>query len=227
MDIILRRETEKDYRAVEELTREAFWNIYVPGCSEHLILHRLRGAKAFVRELDYVAVQGGKIAGSIVYAETAVISPAGAAHKVLTFGPVSVAPELQGRGIGSALIKNTLRLARKTDWPAVVIYGDPEYYRRFGFRASKEFGITGKNGKFPAALLVLELRENAPANIAGFFDEGSAYDEAGEKELEEFDRQFPPKEKGYLKSQDRFRELSEMFLQGPPAPRTGAQTVTP
>jgi predicted N-acetyltransferase YhbS len=54
MEISLRLEEEKDYRIVEELTREAFWNLYIPGYDEHLLVHNLRKSKEYVKNLDFV-----------------------------------------------------------------------------------------------------------------------------------------------------------------------------
>lgn len=98
MDIIVGRENESDYRTVEELTREAFWNLYVPGCSEHFILHNLRNSRDFIPELDFIAEKEGKIVGNIVYSRGIIKDRQGAEKAVLCFGPVSVLPALQNRG---------------------------------------------------------------------------------------------------------------------------------
>jgi predicted N-acetyltransferase YhbS len=217
MKLTLRRETRADYRAVEELTREAFWNVHYPGCDEHLLARHLREAGAFVPELDFVAVYQNKtgflnksIVGSIMYVETRVIG-AGAAHGVLTFGPISVLPAYQNRGVGTALIEHTKARARKMGYPGIIIYGDPAYYGRFGFRAAKEYGITNREGRYPAALLALELSPRALDAVAGIFDEGEIY-EVDQAELAEYEKSFPEKAKGFSPSQDRFKELSSKFL---------------
>jgi predicted N-acetyltransferase YhbS len=210
MEIKLRQENEKDYEIVEEITREAFWNLHFPGCCEHLLIHNLRNAKEFIKELDFVAIFNNEIVGNIVYAETKVKN-SNTERTVLTFGPVSVLPEYQNKGIGSKLINHTVQLAKEMDYKAVIIYGDPEYYKRFGFKASKEYGITNKDKKYPAALLVLELYPNALTGITGIFDEGVAY-EIDEKELEEFEKRFDRKEKAVTKSQERFMEIANKYL---------------
>ena len=142
MEITLRPEEERDYRLVEHITREAFWNVYKPGCDEHFILHNLRGAPSFIRELDYVAEADGEVAGNIVYSRGTVADAAGTAHEVIGFGPVSVLPALQGRGIGARLIRHTLGLAREAGHRGVIIFGNPAYYHRFGFENAARFGIT-------------------------------------------------------------------------------------
>jgi len=210
MDIIIRLEEEKDYRAVEELTREAFWNIHFPGADEHYLVHVLRKAKEFVKELDFVVCIDNKIAGNIMYAESKIIDT-DKEHTVLTFGPLSVLPEYQNKGLGSKLINHTIPLAKQMGYRAILIYGHPDYYNRFGFKASKEYNITNKEGKFPAALLVLELYPNALDGIHGVFDEGPAY-QINAEEAAEFDKGFPVKEKFKTQSQERFLEISAKIL---------------
>jgi predicted N-acetyltransferase YhbS len=217
MEIELRLEKEEDYRAVEEITREAFWNLHFPGCDEHLLVRNLRRAKEFVPALDFVAISNNKIVGNIVYAEASVKSESGHSRTVLTFGPVSVLPEYQKKGIGSKLIRHTIPLAKEMGYNAIIIYGDPAYYERFGFRASKEFHITDKEKKYPAALLVLELSPNALhtehslGGVEGIFDEGAAY-EVDKEEAEEFDKGFEKKEKLVTKSQEEFAKISNIYL---------------
>ena len=210
MTIELRLEEEKDYRAVEELTREAFWNVHFPGCEEHLLIHNLRKTKEFVHDLDIVAVYNHEIVGNIVYVETTITSIA-KEYTVLTFGPISVLPQYQNKGVGSKLINHTIRLATEKDYKAIIIYGDPEYYKRFGFKASKEYNITDKDKNYPSALLVLELHPKALTGIEGIFDEGDIY-EIDETELEDFEQEFKSKEKGFAKTQERFQELINNYL---------------
>ncbi|MFA0815162.1 MAG: GNAT family N-acetyltransferase [Anaerofustis sp.] len=206
MDIILRNETEADWRAVEELTREAFWNVYVPGCCEHYLAHVMRESELFIPELDFVAEADGKIVGNIMYAHSMVAEGDDKIYPVITFGPVSVLPAYQKQGVGSRLIRHTLDLAKKMGYPAVFIYGDPAYYSRFGFVPAETYRIKNASGKYADALQVLELEKGAMEDISGRFCEGAIYD-IDEKEAEAFDAQFPPKEKGYLPSQDRFMEM--------------------
>ena len=210
MEIILRLEEEKDYRTVENVTREAFWNNHVPGCDEHLLIHNLRKTKDFIKELDFVAIFNEKIIGNIVYVKSKIINN-DIEHTVLTFGPLCVLPEYQNKGIGSKLINHTIKLSKEMGYKAIIIYGDPEYYKRFGFKASKEYKITNGNKKYPVALLVLELYQNALNCIEGIFDEGKIY-EVNQNELEDFEKGFVKKEKGYSKTQDRFNELLDKYL---------------
>jgi predicted N-acetyltransferase YhbS len=210
VEIELRQEEEKDYRLVEEVTREAFWDLYVPGCNEHFLVHNLRKTEEFVKELDFVAFCNYDILGNIVYAE-AKVRGNDREYTVLTFGQVSVLPEYQKKGIGSWLINHTVKLAKEMGYKAILIYGDPEYYKRFGFKASKEYGITNRDKKYPAALQVLELYPGALTGIEGIFDEGRVYEIDG-NEAAEFDKRFYPKEKTVTETQAKFLEMANKFL---------------
>jgi predicted N-acetyltransferase YhbS len=206
MDITIRREEPRDYRIVEELTREAFWNLHVPGCDEHLLAHNLRGTAVFVPELDFVAEADGEVVGSIMFCRAKVAEDGGGGREVLTFGPVSVWPRLQRKGIGGALIRHSLKAAAEMGFTAVLIYGDPAYYCRFGFKPAEAFGIRTSEGRFHPALQALELVPGALAGISGRFFEGEAY-HVDPEELAEFDKQFPYKEKFETESQKRFLEM--------------------
>ena len=210
MEIELRIEEEKDHRIVEELTREAFWNIHTPGCDEHLLIHNLRKSKEFIKDLDFLAIYENKIVGNIVYVKSNIIDKT-KEYTILTFGPISILPKYQNNGIGTKLIKHTIKLSKEMGYKAIVIYGDLEYYKRFGFVQSKRYKITDKEGKYPAALLVLELHKNALDGIKGKFDEGKIY-EVNEKDLREFEKRFEKKKKEKTKTQERFNELSNEYL---------------
>ena len=200
MDITIRLEQREDYRTVEEMTREAFWNLFVPGCDEHLLAHKLRDCAAFIDELDFVAVSEGKIVGNIMYCRAAVLDDSDVEHEVICFGPVSVWPQLQGKGIGGALIRHSLEEAAKMGFGAVLIYGDPGYYHRFGFEPAKKYGIKTSEGGYLAALMALELTPGALSDISGRFIDGDQYI-IDPQELAEFEKTFPYKEKFVTESQ--------------------------
>ena len=215
--IELRPEGAEDRRPVEELTREAFWNVYGPGCAEHYLVHIMREDPAFVPELDYVAAQGGQVVGSILYTRAEILGDDGEERPVLCFGPISVLPRKQGQGVGLALIGRTKDLARRMGHRAIVITGDPEYYRRAGFVPAETFGIRTAGDEYAAALLACELEPGALADAAGRFVEAPVY-QLDEKAVEEFDQGFPPREKrSGLPSQRRFLELAAQSR-----PRDGA-----
>ncbi|HWP51228.1 MAG TPA: N-acetyltransferase [Clostridia bacterium] len=198
--ISIRPETERDYRIVENLTRDAFWDIYKPGCDEHLLAHKLRQCKAFLPELDFVAVHDDCIVGNIMYSVAQVIDDSGCAHPVLTFGPLSVLPACQKQGVGAALVRHTLAIARKISYPAVVIFGRPYYYHRFGFVNAEKFGITTREGTNFDAFMALELHKGALKGITGKFNEDAVFD-IDTAEVEVFDKAFPYREKHVTETQ--------------------------
>lgn len=209
MSIVLRLEEPSDYRQVEELTRESFWNVNYPGCDEHYLIHTMRGSGAFISQLDFVALYEGEIAGNIMYARSEILCDDGKVREVLTFGPLSVLPKYQKQGIGSRLVEHTKALARGMGFKAVLIYGDPLYYRRLGFFPAEQFKIRTQGNKYHAALLACELYEDALKGITGRFCEGSVY-EIDAHQAAEFDKNFPPKQKLVTPSQKRFSELLAM-----------------
>lgn len=209
-NIEIRLEQREDYRAVEELTREAFWNLYTPGCDEHLLIHNLRKSPAFLPELSFVALLDGRLAAHIAYTKSRVVDRLNNTHDTITFGPLSVLPVLQRQGLGSALVEYSMAAARKLGHSAVIIYGSPDYYSRFGFKSGKAFGISRPDGKFPRALQVLELREGALGGIEGRFYE-SPDSEVDPKEAERFEETFPYKEKLVTDTQREFQIISNSF----------------
>jgi len=197
MNIYIRRETPADYRTVEELTREAFWAFWEPNqtiCNEHLLVNRLRSAQSFVPELDFVAEQDGKIVGHIIYTKSKIIDDAGHEYETLTFGPLSVLPECQNRGIGKALMLRSFDEATLLGYRAVLIFGHPDYYPRVGFRRAAEFGITTSDGNVFDPFMVYTLYDGALDGIHGRYFIDPVYEQLTEDDALEFDKQFPSKE---------------------------------
>jgi predicted N-acetyltransferase YhbS len=205
MKVNLRLEEPSDYRAVEELTREAFWNRHVPGCDEHYLLHIMRGCESFIRELDTVAEINGEIVGNIVYTKAKILGDDGISRDILCFGPVSVLPVLWAKGIGSMLIQHTISRAKELGYRAILIYGDPEYYKRFGFVPAETFGIGSADNMYMDALQGLELWDGALSECRGRFFEDAVY-HINEAAAADFDKTFPQKElRNDLPYQERFR----------------------
>lgn len=205
MDI--RTESPADHAAVEALTREAFWNVYGPGCFEHWLVSVLRHAPAFVPELSLVAEEGGRIIGHAMHTKARILTDSGAEAEVLCLGPISVLPEAQRQGIGGRLIAEARERARALGYRAIALCGDPAYYGRHGFIPAETKGIRTADDRYAAALQVCELFEGALDGLGGRYEEDGAFalDEAA---AEAFDRQFPPKEKlTGTPSQMRFLEL--------------------
>ncbi|MGN0674372.1 MAG: GNAT family N-acetyltransferase [Oscillospiraceae bacterium] len=191
----IRLETEKDYFENENLTREAFWDVYRPGCSEHLVLHDLRSSSAFIKELDLVAEENGKLIGNIVYAK--MYRDGVMCNDIIGFGPVSVLPEMQKKGIGSKLINESLKMAKEMDFKAVMITGDSNYYSRFGFVSASSFDVhlSGIPLEDEAPFfMALELEKGFLSTHSGVYDFDGKYN-VSDIMLEEFEKLFPPKMK--------------------------------
>lgn len=209
--LIIRNEMENDYGTVENITRNAFWNINVPGCCEHYLAHILRRHKDFISELDLVAELDGRIIGNIMYTKAALIDETGEEKEILTFGPVCIAPEFQRRGYGKRLIEYSLKKAVEMGYGAVVIFGHPSNYISIGFKSCKKYDVSVSGGGHPCAMLVKELADGFLDGGKWVYRESPAYD-FDEKDAEEYDKKFPPKEKGYRKSQEEFYIYSRSVL---------------
>ena len=195
-NLIIRLEDPKDYRTVEELTRTAFdtpdrverSKINCP--MEHHMVHRLR-EKDGIMDLSFVAEMDGKIVGHIIYSNAYILQPDGSKADVLNFGPISVLPELQKMGIGGALMRHSIEKAKQQGYGAILFFGHPDYYPRFGFAPASEFGITDCNGDNYPAFMAMELKEHFFENISGKFIEADIYnDDLNREQAKEFDRQF-------------------------------------
>lgn len=209
-NIKLRNEEPLDYREVEELTREAFWNQYVPGCNEHYLLHIMRNSDSFIRKLDFVAELDGKVVANIVYTKSKIIGDNGEIYDVFTFGPISVLPEYQGLGIGGILIKHTKELAKELGYRAVLIYGDPGYYSKFGFVEAENYDIRTSDNMYAVPLQALELYQGSLSDCSGCFFEDSVF-EIEETSAIEFDKGFLKKDRqSGLPSQKRFIQFVNM-----------------
>ena len=97
-DVIIRFENKGEYREVENLIRESFWNVYRPGCSEHYVIHVLRDDPAFVKELDFVMEKDGVLIGQNMFMKTVINVDDGRDIEVLTMGPICITPELKRKG---------------------------------------------------------------------------------------------------------------------------------
>lgn len=212
MELTIRPETTADHRAVEEMTREAFWNQHVPGCDEHYLVHCLRSHPDFVPGLDLVAELEGEIVGNVMYTKCRLTDEEGREKEILTFGPLTVRPGFQRRGIGKALLERSFAIAREMGYDTIVIFGNPGNYVSRGFRSCKKLGVSTPGGGFPCAMLVKELVTGALAGHSWVYGESPAYevDRAG---FEAFDAAFPPREKGWQPSQEEFYIYSHSSLQ--------------
>ena len=140
-DYVIRLEEKEDYREVENLVRESFWNVYKPGCSEHYVIHVLRDDPAFIPELDFVMEQDGKLIGQNMFMKTIIEADDGRTVDVLTMGPIGIIPEMKRKGYGKALLEHSLNKATEMGFGAVLFEGNINFYSKCGFTFAREFGI--------------------------------------------------------------------------------------
>ena len=140
-NLIIRNELESDYKAVEILTREAFWNVNTPGCNEHYLVHVLRTHEDYIPELDFVAEIDGEIVGHIIYSKAKLVDANGNTKNILTFGPLSVLPSYQRKGIGKALLNHSFTKALAMGYDMIVIFGHPSNYIARGFKSCQKYNI--------------------------------------------------------------------------------------
>lgn len=214
MTIEIRREEEKDYHQVEELTRKAFYNVYMPGCTEHYLVHIMRSHKDFVPELALVLedTETGRIIGNVMYTKARLVDENGGEKTILTFGPVSILPEYQRKGYGKRLLEASFEKARELGYEAIVIFGSPANYVGSGFFSCKRYRVSPEGGSYPAAMLVKELKEGALGGRAWTYYDSPVmnFDEEAAKR---FDDRMEPMEKKVLPSQEEFYILSHSVIQ--------------
>ncbi len=202
-DITIRLERTEEYRDVEALVRDAFWNVYRPGCYEHYVLHVLRDDPAFVKELDFVMEQDGRLIGQNVFMRTVIEADDDRTVPVLTMGPICVLPELQRKGYGKALLDVSLEKAAALGYGAVLFEGDIAFYGNSGFDYASAFGIRYHDLPDDADASFFLCRELLPGyleGITGVYQTPPAY-YVDDSAVEAFDKGFPPKEKQKLPGQ--------------------------
>lgn len=200
----IRLENKEDYYQVEKLTREAFWDVYRPGCNEHLVLHNLRKVDSFIKELDYVVIENGQIVGNIVYSRMFTGTDRTMSNEVISFGPISVHPDYQGKGIGKKMIDYTLNKAKEMGYKAVLITGNHNYYNPLEFVSASKYKIylPGMSENDEATFFMAkELEEGYLTKHSGVYDFDKCF-EVNEEELEHFENKFPYKPKREARETD-------------------------
>ena len=199
----IRLEEKKDYRAVEDLVRESFWNVYRPGCSEHYVIHILRDDPAFIPELDFVMEQDGRIIGQNMFMKTIIEADGGRTIPVLTMGPICVTNDLKRQGYGKALLDYSLEKAAALGFGAVLFEGNIDFYGKSGFDYASKFDIRYHDlpeGADASFFLCKELIPGYLDGISGVYQTPQGY-YVDDADVEEFDKQFPYKEKLKLPGQ--------------------------
>ena len=198
--IEIRNEEERDYKKVEEVTRAAFWNLYVPGCDEHYLTHIMRSHEDFIRDLDFVIEVDGEIVGNIMYTKAKLIDESGEEKDILTFGPVCILPEYQRAGYGKKIIEHSFDKAAALGFDVIVIFGNPGNYVSRGFKSCKKYNICVSDGGYPAAMLVKELKPGALDGRKWIYHQSAVY-EIDQEEARRFDDSLEKWEKKHLPCQ--------------------------
>ena len=202
-DCIIRLERTEEHRETETLVREAFWNVYRPGCLEHYVLNQLRNDEAFVPELNFVMEKDGRLIGQNMFMRAVIKADDGSDLPIMTMGPICITPELQGEGYGKILLDYSLEKAAELGCGALCFEGNINFYGKSGFTYAIKFGIRYHGlpeGADASFFLCKELKKGYLDGISGEYTPPKGYfvDEA---QAEEFDKQFPPKEKLKLPTQ--------------------------
>ena len=189
----IRWEEKKEYREVENLVREAFWNVYRPGCLEHYVLHQLRSDPAFVPELDFVMEKDGQLIGQNMFMRAVIKTDDGRDIPIMTMGPICIAPEYKRKGYGKILLDYSLEKAAELGAGALCFEGNIDFYGKSGFDYARKFGIRYHDlpeGADDSFFLCKELKPGYLDGITGEYapPQGYLVDEA---EAEAFDGAFP------------------------------------
>ena len=211
-NVIIRKEEQKDWEIVENITREAFYNLYVPGCVEHYLVHIMRKHEDFIPELDFVLERNGHVIGNIMYTKSRLIDENGIEKEILTFGPVSILPAYQRMGYGKMLLEHSFQAAMQLGYDVIVIFGSPGNYISRGFKSCKKYNVCMENGKYPAAMMVKELFPHALDGHKWIYHDSPVM-AISEEEAERYDNTLEPLEKKQLPSQEEFYIMSHSFVE--------------
>ena len=210
--VIIRNEKESDYSIVEEITRKAFYNLYIPGCIEHYLVHIMRNHEDFIPELDFIAELDGQVIGNIMYTKAKLVDESGFEKEILTFGPISVLPEYQRKGYGKLLMEHSFQEAARLGYDVIVIFGSPANYVGRGFQSCKKYNICLENHKYPAAMMVKELKEHVLDGRKWFYYDSPVMN-IDEEEARRYDDSLEKMEKKHLPSQEEFYIISHSFVE--------------
>lgn len=210
--LIIRNETENDYETVESITREAFYNIYIPGCLEHYLVHVMRSHEDFIKELDFVMELDGEIIGNIMYTKSSLTDESGVKKEILTFGPLCVKPAYQRKGYGKMLMSHSFEKARELGYDVVVIFGSPANYVSSGFVSCRKHHICLEGDKYPAAMLVKELKPGALDEKKRYYHDSPVM-AVSEEDAAAYDAALEKLEKKHLPSQEEFYIMSHSFIE--------------
>ena len=202
----IRLERPEDYRVVEELTREAFWNVYKPGCVEHYVLNQYRNNPDFIPELDFVMEEDGRIIGHVMFSKAELVLADGSRKPSWTFGPISIHPDYKRKGYGLKLLNYSLDKAREMGVGFVCMEGNIEFYKHAGFGLASKLGIHYHSEPKDAEVPYFLAKELIPGWLGGIEatycpPQGYFVADANPDAFETYDASFPKKEKAFREGQ--------------------------
>ena len=209
MEINIRLEKPEDYREVENLTREAFWNVYRPGCLEHYVLNQYRNNPDFIPELDYVMELDDHIMGHVMFSRAELVLDNGEHVPSWTFGPISIHPDYKRKGYGLQLLNYTLERARAMGVGFLCMEGNIDFYRHAGFDLASKYGIHYHDEPYEAEvpyflaqeLIPNWLRDHGIAEATYTPPKGYFVADHHPEDFEAYESTFPKKEKLRLPGQ--------------------------
>ena len=213
----IRLEQPCDYREVEVLTREAFWNVYRPGCTEHFVLNQFRSNPDFIPELDLVMDEDGKIMGHIMFSKAELVLDDGTRCPSWTFGPISIHPDYKRKGYGLKLLNYTLNKAREMGIGFLCMEGNIDFYKHAGFGLASKMGIhyhaEPRDAEVPyflaQELIPGWLKNNGISEATYNPPKGYFVAEANPEAFAAYEATFPPKEKLRLPGQLTYDGIME------------------
>ena len=205
-NINIRLERKEEYREVENIVRESFWNVYRPGCQEHYVLKCMRNDPDFVPELDFVMEKDGKLIGQNIFVKAKIKADDGRDISIMTMGPICIIPELKRQGYGKLLLDYSLEQAAKLGCGALCFEGNIDFYGKSGFDFASKYGIRYHGlpeGEDASFFLCKELIPGYLDGITGEYSTPKGYFVCDENpdEFERYESEFPTKEKLKLPGQ--------------------------
>lgn len=156
LNFLIRQETSEDYEEVYKLITSAFASAEHADGNEQDLVASLRKGTAFIPELSLVAEADGELAGHILFTRATV-----GGSEVLALAPLSVKPEFQRQGVGTALINEGHRIAGKLGYQYSIVMGSELYYPKFGYIPAERLGISAPEGVPSVNFMAIKLQENA------------------------------------------------------------------
>lgn len=154
----IRKEEPRDYEDVYSVVKAAFDGIEHADGNEHDLVNELRKSDAFIPELSLVAEADGRIVGHIMFTKANVNGVT-----VIALAPLSVLPEHQRQGVGTALVTEGHRIAAQLGYPYSIVLGSEKFYPRIGYQPAKQFGMRAPFDVPDENFMARKLKDDVPS----------------------------------------------------------------